>query len=199
MFTLITQVIGRAGLSGVFLLMLVENLLPFIPSELILPLAGFEAAQGRFPPAMAVLAGGLGSALGGVAWYALGRRIGGERLARFAERHGRWLGLSAAEVRKATAWFARRGALAVCLGRMLPGVRAVICIPAGVAKMPFGRFILWSSLGAFVWSGLLVAAGVMLGARYDDVDRWMNPVVDGLIIVAVALYGIRVATYRPEP
>ena len=199
MFTLITMVIGRAGLSGVFLLMLVENLLPFIPSELILPLAGYEAAQGRFHPVLAVLAGGLGSSLGGAAWYAVGRRIGGERLERFAERHGRWLGLSPAEVRRATVWFNRRGALAVCIGRMLPGVRAVICIPAGVAKMPFPSFLLWSSLGAFAWSALLVTAGMMLGAHYGQIDHWMNPLVDGLIVVAVLLYGARVITYKPQP
>ncbi len=199
MFTFIAGIIGRTGVAGVFLLMLVENLVPAIPSELILPLAGFEASQGAFPPVAAIAAGAAGSILGGVAWYGLGRRLGLERFRRLAARGGRWLAITPREVDQANAWFRRNAALAVCLGRAIPGVRGVICLPAGMARMPFASFLLWSSIGAALWSAVLVGAGLVLGQRYAAVELWVNPVADAFFGVCVAAYLWRVVRPSGRP
>ncbi len=198
MFTWITAVLHRTGLLGVGLLMLLENIVPVIPSELILPMAGFEAANGAFDPVLAVIAGTVGSILGGTAWYALGHRLGLERMQRFAGRHGRWLTMTPAEICRADGWFRRWGPAAVLIGRALPGVRGVICIPAGIARMPLGPFLLWSSLGALAWSGMLVAAGYLLQTRYTQVEHWLNPVTAAFVGFAVLVYVVRWLRFKPE-
>jgi membrane protein DedA with SNARE-associated domain len=192
MFTLISQIIARSGLGGVFLLMLVENLVPIIPSELILPFAGFEASRGAFSAVSAIGAGAAGSIIGGVAWYGIGRRFGLDRLRRLIERGGRWVAVTPEELDRAMRGFERWSGTAVFIGRMLPGVRALICIPAGIARMSFWRFLISSSLGATAWSALLVGAGLMLGAHYDVLERWLNPITDGLILLGLAIYIYRV-------
>ena len=197
MFSFIAGIIQKTGVLGVGLLMLLENVIPVIPSELIMPMAGFEAARGAFNPVWAVLAGTLGSLLGGAVWYGLGRRLGLERMKRWASRGGRWLTLSPDEVARGHAWFQRWGAPAVCIGRALPGVRGFICIPAGVARMRFRQFLIWSSLGALIWSTLLVLAGYALKARYGQVERWLNPVTDGFLIICLGAYLVRVVRYKP--
>ena len=195
MFNFIALAIQKTGLLGVAVLMLLENLLPVIPSEVILPMAGFEAARGAFNPYAAALLGTLGSVIGGFAWYWFGWRIGAERLGRWAGRTGRWFALSSRDVDRGQAWFSRWGAAAVCIGRALPGVRGFICIPAGLAHMPVKSFLIWSSIGAMAWSSLLVFAGFELGRRYTAVDKWMSPGVDLLLAVAVGIYLYRVVNY----
>jgi membrane protein YqaA with SNARE-associated domain len=139
----IVTAIERTGYLGVFLLMLIDNVFPPIPSEVIMPLAGFAAARGQLSLIGVFLAGTAGSLSGALVWYGVGRWLGRERLRRFATRHGRWLTLSPAEVDRASAWFARRGGLSVLIGRVIPGVRSLISVPAGVAGMPLTPF--WST------------------------------------------------------
>ncbi len=172
--------------------MLAENLVPIIPSELILPFAGFEASRGGFSPVAAIGAGAAGSIIGGAVWYWIGRRFGLERLRGLIERGGRWVAVTPDELDRAMRGFERWSGPAVCVGRMLPGVRALICIPAGIARMSFWRFLIWSSLGATAWSALLVGAGLMLGDHYDALDHWLNPVTDGLVLLGLAIYVYRV-------
>lgn len=196
MFSLITTIIANSGIWGVFALMLLENLLPVIPSELILPLAGYQAAKGQFEPVLAIIMATAGSSIGGFSWYMVGRWYGLGRLQALADKHGRWLPFTSREISKANAWFQRWGPLTVCVGRALPGVRGVICIPAGIAHMPAPRFLLWSTIGAFAWSDLLISSGYALQAHYDSIQRWLNPVVDGLLICGLALYLLRVVRFR---
>ena len=198
MFNLITGVIAKSGVWGVLLLMLVENLVPIIPSELVLPLAGYQAAKGQFDPVVAIIAATFGSAMGGLAWYALGRWFGLDRFQVLADRAGRWLPVSRREIAEADAWFQRWGPVAVCLGRALPGVRGVICIPAGIAEMSMPRFLIWSSIGAFAWSDLLVSSGYALHDHYDAVQGWLNPVADGFLASCIGFYLFRVSRYRPR-
>jgi membrane protein DedA with SNARE-associated domain len=120
-FDIITSILASLGGFGVFLLMLAENVFPPIPSEVILPLAGYTAAQGRGSLWVVAIAGTLGSAAGAVLWYYVGRWIGIERLKRFASRHGRWLTLTPGEVDHVDRWFDRYGRWAVLFGRMVPG------------------------------------------------------------------------------
>ena len=198
MFAFIARVIGQSGATGVFLLMLVENLAPVIPSELIMPMAGFETGVGRLSFVGVVVCGTTGSVIGASAWYALGRWLGLERLQQLARRHGRWLTVTPSELRRADAWFRRWGALAVAVGRMLPGVRGVICIPAGVAGMRLLPFLVACTAGSFAWCMLLVEAGRLLRSRYVQVEGWLNPVADGVLLLCLAAYALRLVTFSGD-
>ena len=123
--------------------------------------------------------------------------FGIERLKALAARHGRWLPITGREIIKADGWFQRWGPLTVCVGRALPGVRGVICIPAGIAHMPLPRFLLWSTIGAFAWSDLLVSSGYALRAHYDAIQQWLNPLVNGFLILCLTIYLVRVVRFRP--
>ena len=191
----IVTAIERTGYLGVFLLMLIDNIFPPIPSEVIMPLAGFAAARGQLSLLGVFLAGTAGSLSGALVWYGVGRWLGRERLRRFAARHGRWLTLSPAEVDRAGAWFARRGGLTVLVGRVVPGVRSLISVPAGVAGMPLTPFLVHSALGTIVWTGLLTAAGYGLGESYRSVGRFIEPIGNGVLVLALVLYLYRVATF----
>lgn len=193
-----TQAVDRGGYLGVFLLMLAENVFPPIPSEVIMPLSGYVAARGQLTFAGVLLAGTAGSLAGALFWYAVGRWIGRDRLKRFAARHGRWLTLSPAEVDRASAWFARRGVWAVLVGRLVPGVRTLVSVPAGVAGMPLIPFLLASAVGTLLWTGLLGAAGYVLAESYRAVGGWIEPAGNVILILALAVYGYRVATFRKQ-
>jgi membrane protein YqaA with SNARE-associated domain len=131
MFDWITGLVERTGYVGIALLMLAENVFPPIPSELIMPLAGFAAAQGELGMAGVVAAGTAGALAGALLWYGLGRWVGLERLKRWAAEHGRWLTVSPDDLDRAAAWFGRHGGAAVLVGRLVPAVRTLISVPAG--------------------------------------------------------------------
>ena len=154
MFDWLAGVISDSGYLGIVLLMLAENLFPPIPSELIMPLAGFVAAQGELNVELVVLAGSLGSILGALPWYCAGRWVGEERVRAFAARHGRWLTLDEKDIGKAIDWFEAHGRMAVLLGRLVPTVRTLISLPAGMARMPLAPFLIYSAIGTLVWTGL---------------------------------------------
>lgn len=196
MFDFITSLIDRIGPLGVGLLMLLENVFPPIPSELIMPLAGFNAAQGKMGLVTVILAGTIGSVLGALFWYAIGRAVGPRRLREFAARHGRWLTIEPVDVDRAQGWFDRHGNMAVFFGRMIPAIRTLISIPAGIAEMPVWRFLAWSTLGSLGWSTLLAGAGYLLEGAYTRVEGWVNPVSTLVVVGFVAIYAYRVVTFR---
>lgn len=198
MFDWIVDLVEQGGYVGIALLMLAENLFPPIPSELIMPLAGFSAAQGKLDVVLVVLSGTIGSVLGALAWYYLGRWLGPDRLRRFAARHGRWLTLSPAEVDRARDAFARWGAPAVFAGRLVPAVRTLISVPAGIAAMGLGRFLAWTTLGTALWTAFLAGMGYLLENRYQAVAGWVNPVSNVVVGALVLLYLYRVITFRGE-
>lgn len=195
MFEWITDFVDRAGYLGVFLLMLVENVFPPIPSELIMPLAGFTAAEGKLNVILVVLAGAAGSLLGALFWYYVGRWLGRERLQRFAARHGRWLTLTPGQVDEARDWFGRHGATAVFLGRLVPTVRTLISVPAGVAGMPLTRFLAFTALGTGLWTVLLAGAGYLLQDQYGRVAAYVGPVSNLVFLLIAAFYLYRVVTH----
>lgn len=196
MFDWIAGLINAIGPWGVGLLMLLENVFPPIPSELIMPLAGFVAARGEMGLVAAILAGTVGSLAGATLWYAVGRAVGADRLRRWSAHHGRWLTLSPEDVDRACAWFDRHGAGAVFFGRLVPTVRTLISVPAGLARMPLPKFLLWSGLGSLAWTSLLAIAGYLLGARYQQVEHWINPLSTAVVAAIVAAYLWRVATWK---
>ncbi len=195
MFDWIVGLVEQTGYVGIALLMLAENLFPPIPSELIMPLAGFSAARGRLDLALVVLSGTVGSLLGALAWYYVGRWVGPHRLRRLSARHGRWLTLSPADVDRAREAFARWGAPAVFAGRLVPAVRTLISVPAGIAGMKLGRFLAWTTLGTALWTGFLAGMGYVLEDRYQAVAGWVNPVSNIVIGALAILYLWRVATF----
>jgi|SRR5262245_20555053 membrane protein DedA with SNARE-associated domain len=199
MFDWIVAVLDRAGYPGIALLMFLENVFPPIPSELIMPLVGFTAARGEFSLPLAVLSGSLGSLAGAFLWYLIGLRFGRARVERLAERHGRWLTLSAADIERASVWFKRYGGAAVFIGRMVPTIRTLISVPAGIHRMPVGQFLTFSAFGTLGWTGLLTAAGYVLEAQYHDVSTYLNPISTVVMVALLLWYLWRVATFRPEP
>jgi membrane protein DedA with SNARE-associated domain len=196
MFDWITGFVVRSGYVGVFLLMLAENVVPPIPSELIMPLAGFTAARGQLSLIPVILAGTAGSLLGAVLWYIVGKRLGLERLKHLAARHGRWLTLSPDDVDQADDWFGRHGAKAVFFGRLIPTVRTLISVPAGIAGMPLRSFLAWSTLGTGLWTALLAGAGYLLQSQYQRVSDYLNPVSTVIVVLIIGWYLYRVVTFR---
>lgn len=194
----ITAFVVRAGYAGIAALMLAENVFPPIPSELIMPLAGFEAASGRMSLIAVIVAGSLGSLAGATFWYLLARRLGPDRVRRLAARHGRWLTMTPADVDRARDWFVRRGAVAVLAGRLVPTARSLISIPAGITGMPLGRFVGLTAVGVTVWTSVLAIAGYLLRQAYSDVERYINPVAT-VVMAALALwYVVRVFRFKAE-
>ncbi len=192
MFDLITGWIAAGGLWAVGGLMLLENVFPPIPSELIMPLAGFLAASGEMSFAGVMGAGVLGSVLGALLWYWIGLAFGRERVFWLIDRYGVWLTLSREETERAFAWFGRWGYWAVFFGRLVPGVRTLISVPAGLARMPFLPFLATTALGSLIWVTGLTLAGYVLQANYQLVEDWVSPVTKWILIGVVAVYVYRV-------
>lgn len=194
----ITGTIESMGYPGLVWLMFLENIVPPIPSELVMPLAGYLVAQGRFNVVGAIAAGTVGSMLGASMFYGVGRWLGEERLCRFAERHGRWLTLAPRDIEKVSAWFDRRGTWAVFIGRLIPGIRSLISIPAGVHRMPLPRFLLASAAGTLVWTAALVLVGRALGENHGEVGRYLGLVTKGVMGLMLAIYVWRVIRFDPR-
>ena len=194
----ITEFIGRAGYFGVAVLMIAENVFPPIPSELVMPFAGFSAARGALGLPGAVVAGTLGSVLGALPWYAAGRWVGEERLERFAARHGRWLTLTPADVAGAQRWFGRHCGKGVLLGRLIPAVRTLISVPAGVARMSLVRFLALSAAGSLLWTGALAGLGYALGAQYGRIAGVLGPIANAVVGMLACAYLYRVVRWAPR-
>jgi membrane protein DedA with SNARE-associated domain len=195
MFDWITQLIEQAGYAGIALMMFLEGVFPPIPSWLVMPLAGFEASKGQFSPILVILAGTAGSTLGAIWWYWIGRLVGMERLKSFSARHGHWLTLTPAQIDRADRWFDRHGAPAVMLARVVPVVRLLISVPAGVFRMDLRRFILFTAIGDAIWNGLLTGAGYLLRSHYDEVADYLNPVSTVVLTIVAATYIVRAVTW----
>lgn len=196
MKSFILDAVGGLGELGVALLMLLENVFPPIPSELIMPLAGYLSSQDRLSFPGAIIAGTIGSFAGAVLWYVLGRRLGRDGLRRWVERRGHWVGLTPEDVDRSSDWFRRHGTLAVLLGRLVPGVRSFISLPAGVGKMAVAPFLALTFLGSAIWVAALAFIGRLLGQNFESVDRYLGPVSWVVFGVLLALYLRRIWQHR---
>jgi membrane protein DedA with SNARE-associated domain len=191
-----TQLIEQTGYVGIFLLMFLETIFPPIPSEVIMPIAGVRAAQGPLTLWGVIASGTAGAMLGNLFWYALARVIGLRRFRPFIEKYGRWLTMDWDDVEKAERLFGRFGGIIVSLGRMLPTIRSVISIPAGMLEMRLKSFLLWSTLGTLAWTAMLATAGWGLGRAFRDIEKVLGPLSTAIIVLIVAAYLWRQLTWR---
>jgi membrane protein DedA with SNARE-associated domain len=185
----ITTTINSLGYLGIGLLMFLENLFPPIPSELIMPLAGFTVAQGSMNFGMVVFAGVVGTMAGALPWYYAGRLLGGNRLKNWADRYGKWLGISSQDIQKSIDWFCKHGNKAVLLGRLVPGVRTLISIPAGTCGMKLAPFLIYSMIGTLGWVMLLTYAGYLLGNNYGLVEQYVGPLAK-IVLAGILIFFI---------
>ena len=174
-----------AGYGAIFAAMFLENLFPPIPSEVIMPLGGFYVQQGKLALIPVVLAGLIGTVLGALPWYGIGRLVNEERNESWLARHGRWIGISPQELHRSRLWFNRHGTALVFWGRLIPGIRTLISVPAGIEMMPMAPFLLWTTAGSLIWTLLLTLAGLLLGEGYSRVELWIEPVTKVVKVVLV--------------
>ena len=197
----LTQVMRDLGYAGLALLMLAETVFPPIPSEAVLPLAGYLVGRGEFAFVAVVATSTAGSVLGAVALYEAARHGGRP----FATRFLRFARLDPAKLEEAERWFDKRGALIVLFGRCVPGIRSLVSLPAGLLRMPRGRYVLLTLLGSAVWNTVLVSAGYALGSQWEQVSDVIGPLSKPLLAVVVigtagllVWHGLRARRARTE-
>lgn len=182
--TWVTDVIEALGYLGVGFLVAVENVFPPIPSEVVLPLAGFVAGRGDASVPGMILAATAGSVVGAWALYGIAAAIGPERLRGFVVRFGSWFSVKEHHLERAEAWFDRRADAAVLIGRCVPLIRSVVSVPAGFRRMPLGRFTALTAVGSALWNTALIAAGAVLGERWERVGDIVG-LLQGVVILAI--------------
>ncbi|WP_380169006.1 DedA family protein [Jannaschia sp. R86511] len=189
------DLIASMGEPGVGVLTFVETVIPPVPSELILPLAGFLAQQGRLSLVWVLLASTIGSVLGALTFYALGAVLGLERSISLLSRLPL---LDREDLDRASAWFHRHGRGSVFFGRLVPGVRSLVSLPAGAQRMPLSTFTLYTAVGSGLWNCVLVGAGYTFATQWDVVGRWASSVSNALVLVLVlvAVAGLGRRAYR---
>ena len=192
----IIQTISDLGYAGIFLVMLAESIFPPIPSELIIPFAGFAAATGELNFLGVLAAATIGAVVGMLPWYFAGRMFGLERVRALSDRYGRIMTLNAEEIDIAVIAFHRFGPVIVLFGRLMPLIRTLISIPAGLARMPLPVFLLASTAGALVWNTILTSAGYLLHEHYAMVETILDPLSYVVLALVVLIYIYRLITWR---
>ena len=163
------------GYGAILLAMFLENLIPPIPSELIMPLGGFYVHQGQLDFLPVVLAGLIGTVLGALPWYGIGRLVNEERLEQWLEKNGSWIGIKPQELSRSSKLFNRYGVSLVFWGRWVPGIRTLISVPAWVELMPMTPFLIWTTAGSLIWTLFLTITGFYLGDNYANIEIWISP------------------------
>ena len=194
----IINLINDAGYLGVGFLMFLETMFPPVPSEVIMPVAGLAAARGSMSLAGVIASGTAGAMLGNYFWYLAARVVGLERFRPFIKRFGRFLTLDWAEIEKAQKLFGTQGWAIVFFGRMLPTLRSLISIPAGLLNMRLTTFFFWSTIGTAIWTTLLAVAGYMLGKRFQEIETVIGPLSIAVIVVIAAGYVWRLIRWKPS-
>ncbi len=193
----IIRLVNEGGYWGVALLMFLETVFPPVPSEVIMPIAGVAAARGTMRIEGVIFAGTCGAMLGNYLWYALAWKLGQARLKPFIDRHSRWLTLDWAEVERGERLFARHGAIIVLLARLLPTLRSLISVPAGLFKLRLGRFLIFSTIGTAGWTAALAGAGYLLGRQFREIETVLGPLSSAIIAIILLTYVWRLLFWRP--
>ena len=186
----VLSIMAKFGYFGIVFAMFAENVFPPIPSEVIMPAAGFAASRGDFNLILVILAGTLGASLGALPLYYLGRVFDEERLVAFAEKYGKYMLIKSNDITSANDWLDKHGKTAVFFGRMVPGVRSLISIPAGMNNMPLLPFLALTALGSSIWTAVLTLAGYYLGQNYEIIEGALAPYSKGFgLLVIVIIIG----------
>ena len=188
----VQDVIEQLGYLGVALLVVLENVFPPIPSEIVLPFAGFVAQRGSDSVVLMILAATVGSVIGALIMYWIAAVIGDDRLHAFTRKFGKWVQIREADLTRAEEWFDRHATSAVLIGRCVPLIRSVVSIPAGFRRMKLIPYIAYTFLGSLVWNILLIGAGAILGDNWERVGSYVG-VFQWVVIALVIAVGVRFA------
>ena len=180
----VLSVMEKLGYLGIAFLMFLDNIFPPIPSEIIMPSAGYTASKGDLSLIGVIIAGSAGSLIAAIILYWIGRKIPEQRLFSFIEHYGKFLRIKVTDLEKALGWFNQHGHKIVFFGRMIPAVRSLISIPAGMSKMPFGKFMTYSALGTIIWTTFLACLGFYLGENQEMMSTILSRI--GYVILAIA-------------
>mgnify|MGYP001211085315 CR=1 FL=1 len=154
--------------------MFLENIIPPIPSEIIMPLGGFFVYQGSLNFYILIIFGLLGTILGTLPWYYLGKLLNEKKLAKFLDNNGKFVGISSEDLNKSRIWFNKYGTSLVFWGRLIPGIRTLISVPAGIELMPLNKFLIWTTFGSLIWVVALTFAGFSLGENYIMIESYID-------------------------
>lgn len=190
------QIVQQLGYAGIFLMLVLARVLPPIPAETVIPLAGMGVATGEHDLLLVALAAGLGSAVGELVWYLPAHWMGRERFEAFLRRHGHWLTVRPEQVGRATDWFARRGGVAVLLCQPLPGLRTLISIPAGACGLRVGVFLAYAAAGSTLWALVLATTGYLVRIGFPWIADWLVPGALLLFAGLLLAYVLRVLRHR---
>ena len=193
--TWVQDVIERLGAVGVALLVILENVFPPIPSEIVLPFAGFVAQRGDGSVIVMVFAATIGAVIGALILYGIAALIGPERLSAFIARFGRWFGVKPADLQRAEQWFDRHAVAAVLLGRCVPLIRSVVSVPAGFRRMRLAPFVLYTAIGSIVWNTALIGAGAILGDQWERVEPYVAT-LQWVVVGLIVLFAVRFAVTK---
>ena len=185
----ITDWMNQFGYLGVFLLILAENIFPPIPSEVILTLGGYMTTMTSMTKLGIIIASTAGSVIGATILYGIGLLLDVERLEKIVGKYGKFLRLTIKDIHKADAWFDKYGVWAVFFGRLIPLVRSLISIPAGMSNMKFGLFLLFTTLGTLIWNTVLVSVGAAVGDNWDEIVGYMD-IYSNIVYTIIAICGI---------
>ena len=192
----VVRLIEQTGYLGIGFLMFLETIFPPIPSEVIMPVAGLAAGQGKLHYGLVVASGTSGAMLGNIVWYLAARALGIDRLEPIVRRWGRWLTITWPELLRSEKWFRKNGAIFVLVGRLMPTIRSLVSVPAGLLKMRFRTFFIASTIGTAAWTALLAGAGYKLGQNYQDVDKVIGPASNAILVLLAIGYVHRLWTHR---
>jgi membrane protein DedA with SNARE-associated domain len=193
----IIRLIEQSGYLGVGFLMFLETVFPPIPSEIIMTVAGLAASREKMTLAGVIASGATGAMIGNMFWYFAARVIGVDRLRPLIEKFGRFLTLNWGEIEKAKTLFGKQGWAIVMFGRVLPILRSLISIPAGLLDMRLRTYFVFSTIGTVCWVSLISGAGYALGSNFEDVERFVGPLSSAVFAVIVFAYVWRLITWKP--
>lgn len=195
---LLFDTLADSGYIGIFLLMVLENVIPPVPSEVILAAAGVLVARGDLNFWILLLVASLGSVAGNYFWYWVGNKYGYERLEPFIRKHGRWLTVTFDEVEKAAGFFRKHGHWVVFFCRFSPVVRTLISLPAGLTHMPLVKFLGFTFAGSAIWNTVLILGGTLLAPLVERYETTASILIVGTVAVLMLYYFYRVATWKPR-
>ena len=174
--------------------MFLENLIPPIPSEIIMPLGGFFVYKGDLNFYILIIFGLIGTVIGALPWYFLGKLLNEKKLSNFIDRKGKFVGISLKDLDKSRLWFDKYGAQLVFWGRLIPGIRTLISVPAGIELMPINKFLIWTSLGSLIWVIFLTSAGYLFGENYEIIGFYIDNfkvILKPIFVILILFFLIR--------